>query len=87
MYNYRLPLKYTIANYNKGEPRNIPTILDPYLFSDLIKRQLALSNYDEIDVDLFIVFPSPILNSLETSSGGAQYNSTRNVKVSDVYFH
>jgi hypothetical protein len=34
-------------------------ILDPYLFSDLIKRQLALSNYNEIEIDLFIVFPSP----------------------------
>jgi len=33
---------------------------DPYLFSDLIKRQLALSNYNEIDIDLFTVFPSPI---------------------------
>ena len=33
-------------------------IIDPYLFSDLIKRQLALSNYNDIEIDLFIVFPS-----------------------------
>jgi hypothetical protein len=26
----------------------------------LIKRQLALSNYNEKEIDLFIVFPSPI---------------------------
>jgi hypothetical protein len=50
---HRFPLKYTVANYN-GEPRDIPK----YLFSDLIKRQLALSNYNEIEIDLFIVFPS-----------------------------
>jgi hypothetical protein len=36
------------------------TYIDPYLFSDLIKRQLALNNYNEIEIDLFIVFPSPI---------------------------
>jgi hypothetical protein len=35
------------------------TILDPYLFSDFIKRQLALSNYNEIEIDLFIAFLSP----------------------------
>jgi hypothetical protein len=34
-------------------------ILDPYLFSDLIKRELVLCNYNEIEIDLFIVFPSP----------------------------
>ena len=33
--------------------------LDLYLFSDLIKQQLALSNYNEIEIDLFIVFPFP----------------------------
>jgi hypothetical protein len=33
-------------------------ILDLYLFSDLIKRQLTISNNDEIEIDLFIVsFP------------------------------
>ena len=33
-------------------------ILDPYLFSDLIKRQLTLSNNDYIQIDLFVVsFP------------------------------
>jgi hypothetical protein len=39
-------------------------IIDPYLFSDLIKRQLALSNYDEIEIDLLIVFPYNYLRSL-----------------------
>jgi hypothetical protein len=34
-------------------------IHDLYLFSDLIKRQMALSIYNEIEIDLFIVFPSP----------------------------
>ena len=45
---------YTIADYN-GEPGNIPNIFDPYLFRDLIKRQLALRTYDEIEIDLFIL--------------------------------
>jgi hypothetical protein len=35
-------------------------IFDPYLFSDLIKRQLALSNHNEKERNLFIVFPSPM---------------------------
>jgi hypothetical protein len=49
----------TIANCN-GEPRDIPKIymIRTYLFRDLIKRQVALSNYNEIEIDLFIVFPS-----------------------------
>jgi hypothetical protein len=44
----------TITDYN-GEPGNIPNIFDPYLFSDLIKRQLALRTYDDIEIDLFIL--------------------------------
>ena len=51
-------LGYTIAIYN-GEPRDIPNIYLVRIFvSDLIK-QLALSNYNEIDIDLLIVCPSP----------------------------
>ena len=42
--------------------QNIEYILDPYLFSDFIKRQLALSNYNEIEINLFIVsFPYTII--------------------------
>jgi hypothetical protein len=37
-------------------------MLDPYLFSDLIKRQVTLSNNDYIEIDLFIVsFHYPII--------------------------
>jgi hypothetical protein len=56
VYKYWFPFKYT-----KWTKKYSEYILDPYLFSDLIKRQLALSNNDEIEVDMFIVFPSPIL--------------------------
>ena len=60
-----LSVLYTIANYKGESIQEIfwiyTNVLDLYLFSDLIKRQLALSNNDEIEVDLFIVFPSPIL--------------------------
>ena len=48
--NIGFHLKYTIANYN-GEPRDIPNIYLIFIFS--------LSNYNEIEIDLFIVFPSP----------------------------
>jgi hypothetical protein len=49
----------TLANYN-GEPRDIPNIYSIHIFSAIwLKRQLALSNYNEIEIDLFIVFPSP----------------------------
>jgi hypothetical protein len=49
----------TLTNYN-GEPRNIPNIYLIRIFSAIwLKRQLALSNYNEIEIDLFIVFPSP----------------------------
>jgi hypothetical protein len=34
-------------------------ILNLYLLSNLIKRQLSLSHYNEIEIDLFTVFPSP----------------------------
>jgi hypothetical protein len=45
-----------IIMVNQG---NSEQIHDPYLVSDLIKQQMALSNYNEIEIDLFIVFPSP----------------------------
>jgi hypothetical protein len=40
---------------------NSEQIHDPYLVSDLIKQQMALSNYNEIEIDLFIMFPSPTI--------------------------
>ena len=60
---YWFPLKYTIGNYKvERTKRYSKYILDPYLFSDLIKRQLTLSNNDYIEIDLFIVsFPYPII--------------------------
>ena len=61
-----------------------------YLFSDLIKWQFALSNNDEIEVDLFteFAFPSsimdlwypPVLKSTDLQQA-VQVNSTKNVKV------
>jgi hypothetical protein len=47
-----------IIMVNQG---NSEQIHDPYLVSDLIKQQMALSNYNEIEIDLFIMFPSPTL--------------------------
>jgi hypothetical protein len=60
------PGEYSIVegNYLQGRTKRYSEyILDPYLFSDLNKRQLTLSNNDEIEIDLFIVFPSTILYS------------------------
>ena len=49
----------TLANYN-DEPRDFPNIYLMRIFSATsFKRQLALSKYNEIEIDLFIVFASP----------------------------
>ncbi len=50
-------MKYTIANCN-DEPRDFPNIYLIHIFS-VISFKLALSKYNEIEIDLFIVFPSP----------------------------
>ena len=52
-------MKYTITNCN-DEPRDFPNIYLIRIFSAIsFKLQLALSKYNEIEIDLFIVFPSP----------------------------
>ena len=55
-------MKYTIANYN-DEPRDFPNIYLICIFSAIsFKRQLALSKYNEIEIDLFSVsFPYTII--------------------------